>query len=224
MSAPQPSAERRPATYQDLLDAPEHMIAQILDGELLLSPRPAGPHTHGASIIGIDIGGPFFCKPGGGRGPGGWWILHEPELHLGPHVVVPDLVGWRRERMAVYPRGAYVTLPPDWVCEVVSPSTASVDRIRKMQVYAHAAVPWVWLVDPLAKTLEVFQLREGFYSLVQAFAGNETVRAKPFDAVALEMERWWIPEEKEAAAAEETRQGEQEAAAKTQEGVEEDSP
>ena len=197
MSAPQPLPEARRATYQDVLDAPEQMIAEILDGDLFLSPRPASPHVNASSVMGSDVLGPFHRKPGGHGGPGGWWILDEPELHLGPHVVVPDLAGWRRERMPVFPRVPYFTLVPDWVCEVISPSTASTDRIRKTRIYARESIPWLWMVDPLARTLEVFELHDGHWLLIQAVEGNEKVRAKPFDAVELEMERWWIPDEEE---------------------------
>ena len=184
----------RPATYQDVLDAPAHKVAEVLDGELFVTPRPAVPHTHTSSVMGADVLGPFHRRPGGQGGPGGWWILDEPELHLGSHIVVPDLAGWRRERMPVPPSAAYFDLPPDWVCEVLSPSTCRIDRILKTRIYAEHAVPWLWMVDPLARSLEVFELRGDLYTLVQAFAGNETVRARPFDAVELEMERWWLPE------------------------------
>ena len=197
-AAYQASPNAAPATYQDVLDAPPHKVAEVLDGELYLGPRPASPHARSSSLIGVDVGGPFDRKPGGSSGPGGWWILDEPELHLGPHVVVPDLAGWRRERMPVFPAVASFDLPPDWVCEVLSPSTCRIDRVLKTRIYAEHGVPWLWLVDPLAQSLEVLELRDGYWSFVQAFAGNETVRAKPFDAVELEMERWWLPEPEKA--------------------------
>ena len=191
---------RRPATYQDVLDAPPHRVAEILDGELVLSPRPALPHAAASSGLGSDVHGLFHRKPGGSRGPGGWWILDEPELHLGEQILVPDLAGWRRERMPTIPRTAFATLAPDWVCEVLSPSTCRIDRILKTRIYAEHAVSWLWMVDPIAETLEVFELREGFWSLVQVFEGSSVVRARPFDAVELEMERWWLPEEEGAGA------------------------
>jgi len=184
----------KPATYQDVLNAPPHKVAEVLDGELYLSPRPALPHAAASSALGSDVHGPFHRRPGGPRGPGGWWILDEPELHLGDHILVPDLAGWRRERMPAIPRAAFATLAPDWVCEVLSPSTGRVDRILKTRIYAEHAVQWLWMVDPLARSLEVFELRDGCWSYVQGFAGDESVRARPFDAVELEMERWWLPE------------------------------
>jgi Uma2 family endonuclease len=119
---------RRRATYEDLTQVPEHMVAEIIDGELYASPRPASPHARSASVMGGDLGGPFDRPPGGPEAPGGWWILDEPELHLGPDVMAPDLAGWRRERMPRIPDVAYFEQAPDWVCEVVSPRTGILDR------------------------------------------------------------------------------------------------
>ncbi|HBW47135.1 TPA: hypothetical protein DEF17_04295, partial [bacterium] len=121
--------ERQSATYEDLLKVPDTKIAEIIDGELIVSPRPGIPHAIVASGLGGDLGPPFQRGRGG---PGGWWILFEPELHLGYHILVPDLAGWRRERMPVVPADAFVTLPPDWICEVVSESSRRIDRIRKL--------------------------------------------------------------------------------------------
>lgn len=194
MTAAMKPTDARRATYQDVLDAPPDKIAQVVDGELILSPRPAGPHTHAGSSIGGDLNGPFARKPGGPRGPGGWWIDFEPELHLDDDILVPDFAGWRRERMPLPYSTAYVTLPPDWVCEVLSPSTAGIDRIRKSRIYARHGVSHMWLVDPRSHTLEVYELLDGRWLQIQTFEGNEVIRARPFDAVELEMERWWIPE------------------------------
>ncbi|MYK89894.1 MAG: Uma2 family endonuclease, partial [Acidobacteria bacterium] len=127
-SSPQPRA-----TYQDVLDAPPHRVAEIVDGVLHTNPRPAMPHARASSSLGVKIGGPFDHDAGG---PGGWWIIDEPELHLGEDILVPDLAGWRRERMPVYPDAAYCTLAPDWVCEILSPSTRKLDLHGKRPVYA----------------------------------------------------------------------------------------
>lgn len=182
-------AARRRATYDDLRAAPEHAVAELIDGTLHTHPRPAMPHAHAASTLGMDIGSPFQRGRGG---PGGWWIVHEPELHFGADVLVPDLAGWRRERMPVPPRATGIELAPDWVCEVSSPSTARHDRVLKMPVYAARKVAHLWLVDPDARTLEVFRLAPDGWLRVAAFGGDERVRAEPFDAVELELGALWI--------------------------------
>src|SRR5437667_6517507 len=137
---PSVTAPRRRATYADLLEVPEHLVAEIIDGELITSPRPASPHALAASAIGSVLFDRFNQPPGSGDAPGGWWILYEPELHFGEDVLVPDLAGWRRERMPVFPSVAAFELAPDWVCEVLSPSTARIDRARKLHVYAREGV------------------------------------------------------------------------------------
>src|SRR6185437_11076720 len=118
------------ATYADVLAAPAGMVAEVVHGVLHTQPRPAMPHTRAASRLGGELGGPFDRGRGG---PGGWIILYEPELHLGEDILVPDLGGWRRERLPKVPMGAaYLTLAPDWICEVVSPSTQAFDRGDKL--------------------------------------------------------------------------------------------
>src|SRR5882757_2679701 len=124
---------KRKATYDDVLAAPEHKVAEILDGELFLSPRPTTPHARASSILGGEIVGAFDREPGDPARPGGWWILFEPELHFGADVVVPDLAAWRRERMARIPNAPWIELAPDWLCETLSPSTAAIDRGRKLR-------------------------------------------------------------------------------------------
>jgi Uma2 family endonuclease len=183
---------RRRATYEDLLKVPDTMVAEILDGELYATPRPAFPHARATSVMGSDLGGPFDRSPGGPDGPGGWWILDEPELHLGPDVVVPDLAGWRRERVPRLPHAAFFDVAPDWACEVVSPATASTDRVRKMRIYARESVGHLWLVEPLATTLEVYRLENGRWVVVSTHGGSERVRAEPFEAIELELTRWWL--------------------------------
>lgn len=179
---------RRQATYADVLAAPEHMIAEILGGELYLQPRPAGPHTAAASALGEEIGPPF--KRGKG-GPGGWIILDEPELHLGPDVLVPDLAGWRRTTMDHIPNLAYFETRPDWVCEVLSPSTEKTDRAIKLPIYAREGVGHVWLVNPLLRTLEVLRLDHGHWLNVGTYRDEQEVRAVPFDAIVLSLGLLW---------------------------------
>ncbi len=182
------TAKTGPATYADIEALPEHVVGEILDGELIVSPRPASPHAIAASRLGIEIGGPFDR---GKAGPGGWVILDEPELHFGPNVIVPDLAGWRRERMPHVPDVPFFQLPPDWLCEVLSPSTARIDRSRKMRHYARARVQHLWLVDPLATTLEVYRLDGDGWRLVDTFDGDVSVRPEPFDAVELDLTNLW---------------------------------
>ena len=177
------------------MEVPDTKVAEIIDGELVVSPRPASPHTNAATVIGGDLVGPFHRDPGDPAGPGGWWIALEPELHLGDDVIVPDWAGWRRARMPVLRNTPFFTQPPDWICEVVSPSTGRVDRSRKMRIYAREGVASLWLVDPLLQTLEVYRLEGGRWVVVGTHAGDEVVRAEPFDAVALGLQRWWLPAE-----------------------------
>ncbi|MEW6167419.1 MAG: Uma2 family endonuclease [Pseudomonadota bacterium] len=180
---------RKPATYADLFELPDTVVGQIVHGVLHAHPRPASPHARASAVLGTDLSAPFDRGRGG---PGGWWILDEPELHLGPHVLVPDLAGWRRERMPQIPDVAYFELPPDWICEVLSPSTARLDRVDKLPIYAQFEVRWVWLVDPAAHTLEVFGLDRGHWRLEASFAEDARVAAPPFEAVTLELDALWI--------------------------------
>ena len=124
---------------------PDHLVAEIIDGELYTSPRPSLPHADASSGLGGDLIGPFDRGRGG---PGGWWILYEPELHLGPDIIVPDLAGWRRSRLPAVPREPYLTMAPDWVRETISPSTESLDRGKKLRVYAREGVGHLWLPNP----------------------------------------------------------------------------
>jgi Uma2 family endonuclease len=180
---------KRRARYEDVLNAPEHLVAEIVDGELDLQPRPAKPHAAAATALGEELGPPF--KRGRG-GPGGWIILFEPEVHLGGDVLVPDLAGWRRERMPVITtEEPFFTLAPDWVCEVVSPSTTVKDRAKKLPIYARESVRHVWLVDPLQRTLDVLRLQDGNWVIVAVHEGNARVRAEPFEAIELELDILW---------------------------------
>ena len=182
----------RPATYRDLVALPDNVVGELVDGELFASPRPAMRHTRAASIVGVELSVPFDRGPGEPGGPGGWWILDEPELHLVEDVVVPDLGGWRRSRLKSIPDVPYLEIAPDWVCEVVSPSTARLDRVKKLPVYARSNVGHCWLIDPAARTLEVYRLEGGRWLLLGTFAGDAKVRAEPFDAVELDLARWWL--------------------------------
>jgi Uma2 family endonuclease len=178
---------KKGATYDDLVRVPENYVAEMFDGELYASPRPAPRHGHAAVALVAKIGGPFHFD----RDPGGWLLLIEPELHFRNDVVVPDLAAWRRERLPAVPDEPYLTLAPDWVCEVLSPSTETIDRGRKLGIYAREGVPHVWLVDPLRQALEVLALVSGSLEEIAEHHGDVSVRARPFDAIALELQALW---------------------------------
>ncbi len=183
------TAAKKFATYADLEALPSHQVGEIVNGTLYASPRPAPPHARSASRLGSKLGRYFDDDDGV---PGGWVLLYEPELHLGDDVVVPDFGGWRRERMPEMPVDkAYFTLAPDWVCEVLSPSTEPLDRGEKLAVYRDARVSHVWLVNPLVKTLEVLRFDGGTYRVLPVFSGDAKVRAEPFDAIELELAALW---------------------------------
>jgi Uma2 family endonuclease len=181
-------AAKRKATYEDLLAVPDTMIAEIINGVLHTRARPATPHARAASSLGGELHGPFNRGKGG---PGGWVLIDEPELHLHGDVLVPDLAGWRRERMPEMPYASAIELPPDWICEVLSPSTGATDRAEKMPIYARERVPFLWLVDPGLRTLEAFRLEGARWVLLGAWRENAGVRAEPFDAIELELGVLW---------------------------------
>lgn len=189
------SAGNAPEVERAWREAPENMVAEILDGELSLHPRPARRHAWSTSVVGVRLGPPFMFGEGGG--PGGWIILDEPELWLGPgpDKLVPDLAGWRRERMpdAVGDESTppYFDLAPDWVCEVVSTGTERIDRGKKMRIYAREGVKNLWLINPIAKTLEVYRLQERNWLLLDTHEGDAVVRAEPFDAIELALADLW---------------------------------
>jgi Uma2 family endonuclease len=178
----------RPATYEDLEKVPDIMVAEIVEGELHAWPRPAPRHAHAATLIGGVLVPPFHRGRGG---PGGWWILYEPELHLGRNVLVPDMAGWRRSRMPALPETAYFPLAPDWVCEILSPATASFDRVKKLAIYAREGVSYAWLIDPIARTLEVLRLADGRWTILATHAGSDVIRAEPFSEIELELPSLW---------------------------------
>lgn len=176
------------ATYADIEALPAHMVGEIVFGVLHAHPRPAPRHVRASSRLGAELDGPFDRGRGG---PGGWIILDEPELHLAAHVIVPDIAGWRRERLPRLPETAYFETAPDWVCEVLSPATARLDRTDKLAVYAEFKVGHCWLVDPVALTLEVFELRDGRWTLFGTFKDADLVGAPPFSAHTFLLDVLW---------------------------------
>ena len=181
---------KRPATYEDIEALPPGWVGEIIDDTLQAFPRPASWHAWVTSVLGGELGRTFGPRR---RGPGGWWILDEPELHLGKQVLVPDLAGWRRERVpGLLDRDEpFFELAPDWVCEVLSPSTEALDRGRKRALYHQEGVGHVWLIDPRAQTLEVYRRGRRGWRLTARHAGGEVVRAEPFEAEPLELGLLW---------------------------------
>ncbi len=178
----------RRATYQDVLSAPEGVVAELIEGVLYQSPRPATLHANAASAVGEELGSPF--KRGRG-GPGGWIILDEPEIHLGADVVVPDVTGWRRTTLPELPDAAFIDVAPDWVCEVASPSTRALDRGKKLGLYERAGVAHVWLIEPHDKFLEVLELDGSSYRIIDRAEGDASRRLRPFEAIEFDVGALW---------------------------------
>jgi Uma2 family endonuclease len=180
---------RRDALYAQLEELPPNFVGEILGGELYASPQPRPRHSRAAGRLLIALA-PFDSDPGE-EGPGGWVLLFEPELHLGNEVLVPDLAGWRRERMLELPEPVGIELAPDWVCEVLSPSTAAIDKGRKMGSYAREGVKHLWLVDPALQSLDTYRLENGRWVLLGTHVGEVTVHTEPFEALGLKLGRLW---------------------------------
>ena len=176
--------------YAELEALPANMVGEIVFGALYAHPRPATKHIRAATELSTELGIPFRRARGG---PGGWIFLIEEELHLGPHVVVPDIAGWRADRyLAVAAEVTpYTIVPPDWLCEVLSPSTRHLDRFKKLRVYAEFGVKHCWYVDPIEKTLEVFILADGAYIVGPTFSANDPVAAQPFEVHTFDLSVLW---------------------------------
>ncbi len=184
------NADLPQATYQDVLNAPRHKVAEIIDGVLYTTPRPEVRHALAGSRLGSRISMSFDFGEGG---PGGWWILNEPELHFGEDIVVPDIAGWRCERMREVPDTAYLTLAPDWVCEVLSPLTRKIDVGRKREIYARENVGYLWLVDPDVPSLEAFELCGTQWMLIDTLFGDAPVSLPPFEQISFDLGDLWLP-------------------------------
>ena len=182
-------AKARTATYADIEELPPHVVGEIVFGVLHSHPRPAPRHGVAAGELQGELRNPFRLGRGG---PGGWIFIVEPELHLGPHVVVPDIAGWRRERLTPFPDTSFIDIPPDWLAEVLSPATQAIDRTDKLAVYAEYGVGHCWYVDPNARTLEVFSLTEGKWLLAAAFKDDDDVAAPPFEVHSFALDVLWV--------------------------------
>ncbi len=181
---------KKKATYDDLYKIPENMVGEIIDGELITSPRPSTKHSRAILSLGDELVSPFQKGRGG---PGGWIILVEPELWLNGDVVAPDLAGWKKERLPEPPETNGIEVVPDWICEALSPSTAKIDRTIKMPLYADNKIPYLWFLDPVANTLEIYKLESGRWFLQSTFSDEDKVRAEPFDAIEIDLSvLWWL--------------------------------
>lgn len=187
-----PAPKLKPATYADIEALPPQIVGEIAFGALHTIPRPTPRHGQAAFELAAEIHGPFRRGVGG---PGGWIFQPELELHLGPHILVPDIAGWRRERMPRLPDTAFFETPPDWLCEVLSPSTRTFDRTDKLAIYATFGVDYCWLVDPDARTLEVLALTQGKWLIAATFKDDEKVTAPPFEAHSFDLNVLWPAED-----------------------------
>lgn len=180
----------QPGLYDQLEALPEHLRGEIVGGRLYVHPRPAPRHLHATAALDRTIGRAYGDADGY---PGGWRIYLEPEIHFlrKVEVDVPDLAGWRRERMPTLPTTAFFETVPDWVCEVLSPGTGTYDRTIKMPIYARFGVAHAWLVDPDARTLEAFALEAGGWAPFGVFRGTRTVSLPPFVETPLDLGRLW---------------------------------
>jgi|CXWL01.1.fsa_nt_gi Uma2 family endonuclease len=180
-----PAPAARPASWHDVLAAPEGVKAEVLGGELWTSPRPGPAHN----VFQFDLAGELYPLKRGGDG-GGWVFAIEPDLLLGPHdIVSPNLVGWRRERLGSSPLEQPISIVPDWICEVLSPATASRDRTRKADLYRRCGVLYFWLADPRDRTLEAYFLEAQRWVQLGAWSAEQKARVPPFEEIELDLGR-----------------------------------
>jgi Uma2 family endonuclease len=182
------SAKKNKTSYEKWLELPSHFVGEIIMNDLHVSPRPSPIHARASTKLSSQLDGPFDS---GKNGPGGWIILFEPEIHIESDIFVPDIAGWRRERLPQVPHEAYFTLICDWACEVLSPSTAILDRTRKMPLYAQYGLKHFWLVDPSTQTLEVYENDRSKWRLLDTFAENDKIKAPPFEVIEIDLSLLW---------------------------------
>jgi Uma2 family endonuclease len=178
------------AVYEDLFSIPENMTGEIINGELLVTPRPSRKHLYAASTLGEEIGPPY--RSGRGGGPGGWVLLDGPEISFGENILVPDMAGWKRDRFPIEEPHNWISVAPDWVCEILSPATARTDRVEKMPIYARHHVSHAWLIDPILETLEVFRLEPERWIVLGVYGGSAKVRAEPFSEIEMDLGLLWL--------------------------------
>jgi Uma2 family endonuclease len=183
-----PNPASKSATYADIEALPAHLIGEIINGTLVTQPRPVRRHTGAATALGALVPGAYQFGIGG---PGGWVFANEAELHLGPHVLVADIAGWKMERMTESPEEPYFHIAPDWVFEAMSPSTEKYDRNEKRTIYAHHGVGYLWYLDPRLKMLETFQKAEKQWLLTGTFTDDANVCAPPFEDLTFSLGKLW---------------------------------
>jgi Uma2 family endonuclease len=183
------SAKRR-AVYEDLYTIPQNMTGEIIDGQLVVVPRPSPRHMNVIKALSLEIGPPF--ERGRGGGPGGWIFLFETEVRLGEDTFVPDLAGWKKERFATSIETNWIAVTPDWVCEVLSPNTALRDRTKKKEIYAQTRVGHLWLVDPHNRTVEVYRLGASGFDPVSVYGGKDKARLEPFSEIEIDLGDLWL--------------------------------
>ncbi len=185
---------RKKATYEDLYRIPENVTGEIINGELILTPRPSRKHGFCATALGTAVTAPYQFGQAGG--PGGWVFIIEPEVGLGEDILVPDLAGWKRERFPVEEDHNWISVAPDWVCEILSPGTFRSDKVKKMPLYADHGVSHIWLIDPVAMAADAFRLESGRWSLLGSFAENDKVRVEPFQEIEISLGDLWVENSK----------------------------
>lgn len=185
-----PDIARKKATYDDLFSIPDNMTGEIIAGELIVTPRPSRKHGFCVTALGTAITGPYQFGQGGG--PGGWVIIIEPEIGLGENIVVPDLAGWKRARFPFQEESNWITVVPNWIGEILSPSTLRNDKVKKMPLYAQYGVEHIWLVDPSAMTLDAFRLESGRWLLLGSYADHDQVRVEPFPELPISLDKLWL--------------------------------
>jgi len=184
-----PNSVTRLATYDDLLNLPDHIVGEIISGVLISHPRPAPRHALAASALGSTIFERYDRNSP--DGPGGWWIIDEPECHLGNDVLVPDIAGWRQSTLPELPTLAWFDVAPDWVCEIISPSTHKHDRSTKRDIYAREGIAHYWIVDPVEQLIEVFALLDGQWTLAATAKDLEVIALAPFEEFQIALGRLW---------------------------------
>ncbi|MGA2936177.1 MAG: Uma2 family endonuclease [Syntrophobacteraceae bacterium] len=181
---------KKKATYDDLFSIPDNMTGEIIAGELIVTPRPSRKHGYVAYSLGGRLTPSYQFGEGGG--PGGWIFIAEPEIGFGEDILVPDVAAWKRARFPVDEGHNWISVSPAWICEVLSPRTARMDKTGKMPVYARSGVQHLWLIDPLARTLDAFRLEEGKWVVIGLFVQNDRVRVEPFQETLLDLSDLWL--------------------------------